>query len=293
MPDTSARINYEGQDTRHRGLQHAGWLRATQASSFPLAPHRHLHGYELCLIVAGEVSWWAEDTEYLLRPGDAYFVRPGEWHGGVHGLLGPAELYWGVFSLPGVRGAYGLSAEQAHTLAERFANQRQRSFVGGDRLRQSFATLRHALKTDDELAELRIRQAVLSVLLDGADAMRDHAAGRQGPSRPIQRVMDWVRENIDDPASVDDLAELAELSVSRFHERFVAETGFAPGDWRTRQRIARAKRLLTTTKQSVTQIAMACGFSTSQYFATAFGRLVGLTPSAYRAMDESHPATDA
>ncbi|MEM9251089.1 MAG: AraC family transcriptional regulator [Planctomycetota bacterium] len=287
MADRSRRVDFLGPRTRHRGLLHAGWLRAASASSYPLGPHRHEGGYELCLIVSGEAAWWAEDTEYLLGPGDAYLTRPGEWHGGAHGVVGPAELFWAIFALPGPRGAYGLSEAQARALAERFAASRLRSFVGGEPLRASFARLHNALRSKDGLAAARVRSAVLGLLIDAADAIGDAATARRGPTSPIRRAMAWVRDHLDEPASVEDLAEMAGLSVSRFHERFVAETGFSPGDWRARQRVARAKRLLRMTDRSIVDIAMSCGYASSQYFATAFGRLVGVSPSAYRSAEAS------
>jgi AraC-like DNA-binding protein len=70
--------------------------------------------------------------------------------------------------------------------------------------------------------------------------------------------------------------------VTRFHERFAAEMGVAPADWRQRQRIGRARQLLRHTDRSITDIAHTCGFNTSQYFATCFKQHTGQTPTAYR-----------
>jgi AraC-like DNA-binding protein len=50
----------------------------------------------------------------------------------------------------------------------------------------------------------------------------------------------------------------------------------------TRLRISRARDLLRSSDHSVTEIAISCGFSSSQYFANVFRRLVGQTPSAFR-----------
>lgn len=81
---------------------------------------------------------------------------------------------------------------------------------------------------------------------------------------------------------MDDAAEVAGLGVTQFHERFHREAGYTPGDWRLRRRVMRAKQLLRQANRSVLDVAMASGFSSSQYFATAFSRLTGLSPSQYR-----------
>ncbi len=47
-------------------------------------------------------------------------------------------------------------------------------------------------------------------------------------------------------------------------------------------RLDYAKELLSTTNKSITQISLACGFSTSQYFATHFKKMTGYTPLKYR-----------
>jgi transcriptional regulator GlxA family with amidase domain len=48
------------------------------------------------------------------------------------------------------------------------------------------------------------------------------------------------------------------------------------------QRIQRAKNLLGSSQRTMSEIALACGFSSSQHFATAFRKQVGTTPGAYR-----------
>ena len=47
-------------------------------------------------------------------------------------------------------------------------------------------------------------------------------------------------------------------------------------------RVGRAKRLLWHPEYSVTDVAMQCGFSSSQYFCRVFRRMVGQTPAQYR-----------
>jgi len=112
------------------------------------------------------------------------------------------------------------------------------------------------------------------------DAAED-VAGRISPQSDA--AMRWMNQRLGDEFAVDAAADAAGLSVTRFHERFRAEVGLPPGEWRTRQRVARAKALLREGKLSVTQVAMHCGFSTSQYFATVFKKQTGVSPRAYRA----------
>jgi AraC family L-rhamnose operon regulatory protein RhaS len=59
-------------------------------------------------------------------------------------------------------------------------------------------------------------------------------------------------------------------------------TGGTPMEYLSRLRIEHAKTLLRETDRSVTDIAFACGFNTSQYLANRFRSVTGMTPSYYR-----------
>ena len=49
-----------------------------------------------------------------------------------------------------------------------------------------------------------------------------------------------------------------------------------------RRRIGEAQNLLITTRRSITDIALSCGYNNSNYFQSVFKRLVGMTPGQYR-----------
>ena len=72
------------------------------------------------------------------------------------------------------------------------------------------------------------------------------------------------------------------MSVRNFQRRFREATGSTPGDWLTRQRVDRARRLAETTDLTVEQIATRAGFGTVETLRHHFRRLVGTTPTGYR-----------
>jgi len=279
----SPRTSFAGRQTRHAAVPHAGWTRTADATHTALGPHQHGPAYEVCLIVWGQVEWWVGDETYTVGPGEVYVTRPGEVHGGVGEVIQPAELYWFGLSLPGPRGALGLSQAEARELADRFAAMTRRVFPSDALLRDAFGRLIKAMPREDTLSRWQTRAAVLDLATATLMSHDADDAGRPAPSREIRAVMQWITSHLDEELSIEDLADRAGLAVSRFHERFAEETGYSPGDWRNRQRVAAAKRWLRTTDRPITRVAMDAGFASSQYFATAFKRLVGESPSAYRA----------
>jgi AraC-like DNA-binding protein len=78
------------------------------------------------------------------------------------------------------------------------------------------------------------------------------------------------------------LARQSHLSLSRFKSRFKAETGIPPKQFILQCKIEAARKRLVDGHESIGQIAMDMGFSSSQHFATVFKRLLGESPRACR-----------
>jgi AraC family transcriptional regulator len=98
----------------------------------------------------------------------------------------------------------------------------------------------------------------------------------------LRKVTERIYGHIDQDLSVADLAEAAGLSTAYFSEAFRKSTGCPPHQFLLRARVERAKELLRTSDKTVTEIALACGFQSSQQLAKVFGRLLKATPTNYR-----------
>lgn len=98
----------------------------------------------------------------------------------------------------------------------------------------------------------------------------------------IDRVIDHLRENLDRPFRLQELAEVACFSAYHFHRIFGAVTGETLNDFTSRLRLEKAVRLLKFSKRSATEIALECGFSSSATFSRSFKAAYGVSPSAFR-----------
>ena len=76
------------------------------------------------------------------------------------------------------------------------------------------------------------------------------------------------------------LSEVAGLSPSGFQAAFKEETGIPPAEFALRARINEASRRLGRPEADVTSVAFDLGFSSSQYFASAFKRFTNIRPSS-------------
>lgn len=98
----------------------------------------------------------------------------------------------------------------------------------------------------------------------------------------IDRVIDYLRENLHRPVKLAELARVACFSEFHFHRIFGAVSGETLNSFTTRLRLEKAARLLRYSQQSLTDIALACGFSSSATFSRAFRAGYGTSPSEFR-----------
>lgn len=102
----------------------------------------------------------------------------------------------------------------------------------------------------------------------------------------IDRVTDYLRENLHRPMKLTELANVACFSEFHFHRIFTALTGETLNNFTNRLRLEKAARLLRYSEQSLTDIALDCGFSSSATFSRAFRSGYDTSPSQFRKSGE-------
>lgn len=108
----------------------------------------------------------------------------------------------------------------------------------------------------------------------------ESATGSLG-ERQLQRVVDFMEANLDQPLSLADMASSCGLSPSHFARRFKCTTGTPPHQYLIRLRIERAKRLLKAS-MPIAEVAFECGFTHQEHLTSVFRRATGLTPAVFR-----------
>ena len=121
-----------------------------------------------------------------------------------------------------------------------------------------------------------------SVHSEARAVVGETGAGRLD-ARRLQRVVDFIEANIEEPLGVEDLAAVACLSPFHFARAFKAAIGAPPHRYLAARRLARAKAMLTMEATPIAEIAYRCGFSSVSNFGRAFKRASGVSPAAYRA----------
>jgi AraC-like DNA-binding protein len=106
------------------------------------------------------------------------------------------------------------------------------------------------------------------------------------PARHLLRAKDLADARYREPLDVPALARAARLSPAHFSREFRRAFGETPHQYLLTRRLERAAALLRNTDHTVADICFTVGLQSVGSFTTSFGRVFGVTPTAYR---EAHP----
>ncbi|WP_426139672.1 helix-turn-helix domain-containing protein [Pseudomonas sp. DWP3-1-2] len=98
----------------------------------------------------------------------------------------------------------------------------------------------------------------------------------------LERVKQQILADLSRKISVPQLAQSCSLSRSHFSRAFKRSTGMSPQDWIRHQRIAQAKKLISGSRLTLTQISAECGFFDQAHFSHMFTRTAGTNPAVWR-----------
>lgn len=100
--------------------------------------------------------------------------------------------------------------------------------------------------------------------------------------RGLDKIPDLIEAHLGEDLSIEFLARETGVSPKAFARAFVRRFRTTPHRFVLDRRLERAKQLLVNTDASIVDIALQTGFSSQSHMATAFRRMTGMTPKAYR-----------
>ncbi len=247
-----------------------------------LTAHAHPASMEFCHLVRGRQTYEVGGERFRMHGGDLFVSFPDEVHSSASTPQEKGVLYWLILEIPPKAGSMlQLPEREGRALRRSLLGLHPRLFTGNLRITRLLDGMMETLLAPaTSLTPIRLRTALLDFLLE-VIACSGHLPQRE-PGR-LDRLAAYVHANLDRPLTVPELAGEADLSVPQFQARFKQEFGVPPGEYVMRAKVHQAAGWLAEGGRTVTEIAFALGFPSSQYFATVFKRYTGKTPSAYAA----------
>jgi transcriptional regulator GlxA family with amidase domain len=134
----------------------------------------------------------------------------------------------------------------------------------------------------DEVAQKTARQLVLYQRRSGGQSQFSSLLELKAPSGRFGALLNWAREHLDAPLTVEDLAEQAGMSSRHFARAFIAETGATPSKAIERLRIEVARQRVQSSSEAIERVAESTGFRDPERMRRAFIRAFGQPPQSLR-----------
>ena len=244
--------------------------------------HWHME-HELILVLSGALRLSVDGEARELRAGDCTLVADGSIHGGT-----PEDCVYEcvVFDLERfLPGASVCGQRLAAALAG--GARLEGSFAAGTRAANLVSALFESMETEQPGYEFTTT-GLLWQLLGEVLAKKLYAPASAGSARgarrteAVKRALRRIRSDYAEALTLEDLAAEAALEPKYFCRVFRQITGRTPVDYLIYYRVECAAELLCAGDDSVTDVALSCGFGDVSYFSRVFRRYKHETPGEYR-----------
>ena len=281
------------------GVASVGFWDAAQPQRWGLDWHRN-EGIEITFLERGLLSFGVGGTDCELKPGALTITRPWQPHRVGDPLVRPSRLHWLILDV-GVRRPnqpwcwptwFMLAPKDLARLTKLLRHNENALWTADADLRHCWQRIAYAVESDvrgssHSLLRVQINELfwLLGELLHRTSPKLDPTL--TGSARTVALFLSELRHNPQQRAAVWTLAEMAGrcgLGATQFVHHCCELTNRTPAQYLMWCRLEAAGELLRNEPGvPITEVALACGFASAQYFATAFRHEKGVTPGHFRA----------
>lgn len=136
-------------------------------------------------------------------------------------------------------------------------------------------------KADSCTDPQQVIELLFNMQLDYATRMKNLRTERTY-SLHIRNAIDYIHDHLHEQLTMEDLAEREQLNPNYFSKLFVKETGCTAKAYILNAKLNTARNMLLYSDYSLTDIALALGFSSQSAFTAAFKKHMGATPGDFR-----------
>ncbi len=191
--------------------------------------------------------------------------------------------------------------ELKREITEFFNNKKNRECLDREMLRYLYFYLVKAMLTAVSNKHLRIEQlfpddATLKIFSEGyvtfghfmgcvnriSDFFSEESPEFEAPDNAVEQAVIYIKENLDQNLSRNDIAEFVHLNAEYFSRLFKKNTGYTVGDFILKEKMTMAKKLLGSTNLPVSLVALKVGYCNFSYFTQLYKKTYGMTPNEYR-----------
>lgn len=260
-----------------------------QQPAFDIAWHVHPE-LQLTLFISGQGYRIVGDSIAYLQPGDLVLVGanlPHLWHHDDFGQKPLANIHFITLNFrEDVIGESFLHLPELKPVRTLFARSKQGlQFYG--QTRDLVAAKMRAITQLSGLRRIIVLLEIFDLMAQSHEVSTVASAGfmpdvNMFDEQRLSHVCSYIIQHLDEELQRDELARLVNLAPVSFSRYFKTRTGKTLPDFINELRVGRACRMLSEDQQSITEIAMACGFTNLANFHRQFRKRMDVPPRDYR-----------
>lgn len=296
-----ARAGYPGRSLRATELSSVlslGYWDAVGVQDWGLTTHRN-EGIELTYMETGGTEFAVNKERFRLKPGTLTVTRPWQPHSLGNPNIGPGRLHFIILDV-GVRRPHHkfnwpdwfiLSPEVLKKLTRLLSHNETPVWHASSDISHCFQQIATALEKKDYSCHISHLAVLINQLFLYVYEMLDSKQISLEPElTSSQRTVELFLQNLrDNPRllyktwTVEMMAKHCYLGLTHFTRLCREISNMTPVQYLNYYRIQSSAQMLSRNSgRSVTDIAFDCGFNSSQYFATVFRQIKGISPREYR-----------
>jgi AraC family L-rhamnose operon regulatory protein RhaS len=272
-----------------------GFWDAACDQKWGLGEHRN-EGIEITYLDNGRLGFVVDGRSHPLLPGHLTITRPWQPHSLGSPHVAASRLYWLILDV-GVRQPHQswkwppwlvLAPADIRDLTALLRENEQPAWPGTLEIGRCFAEIGRLIGTSRSgaLPVSRLNLLANEVLVCLLELLRAQKPSRKTSlmlgERSVSMFLERMKNELHEPWTLELMAEQSGLARTRFAHHCRKLTNMSPMEFLQRQRVEKAKLLLAENRQSITEIALDCGFASSAYFASVFRQHVHRSPRQYR-----------
>ena len=237
----------------------------------------HFHTrHELYYLIDGETKYFIGDEVFLLKPGNFVLIPMGMLHQADSETCLYNERMLISFD-------DNMIDDQVRPILNQLFEQKLVCIPANklSLVEELFIKIKNEYENNSIHCDILIRNYILSIIVLLFRLKVEPVKQNDALTTIIDSVVAYIRENYAQDISLDLLSAKFGLSKSYLSRKFKLITGIGIAECITNIRIHNAAQLLTQKKYPISVVSEKCGFSDSNYFASVFKRIEGVTPLKY------------
>lgn len=231
---------------------------------------------EVIFVKSGKLNLFVDGKKYLLEKNGTAVIMPGKLHNGISGERGVVYTVV-MFDIASFMNKTPAASKYFNTASLDRSVFECISYNLA--IKNTVENIEKHYYSDDSTDSIRIISDIYTLIAEIYRTMFIRTVGSNKSDKKFDNVLGYIEENFCENITSKSLSAEFGYDQAYFCRKFKAITGISPVKYINILRLEKAQKLLAQTKNSVSEIALLCGFKDANYFTRCFKTQFGITPT--------------